>query len=85
MTLHVLGMTVLLLVGAATSFAQQTTGEVVGRIVDQQSAAVPGATITARNPDTGFVRTEVSDAEGLYRLTALPVAFYDITAELQGF
>jgi hypothetical protein len=85
MTLHVLGMTVLLLVGAATSFAQQTTGEVVGRIVDQQSAAVPGATITARNPDTGFVRTEVSDAEGLYRLTALPVAIYDITAELQGF
>ncbi len=69
--------------GPAT--AQQTTGTIAGRIVDDQGAAVPGVTVTARNTQTGFTRTDVSDAEGSYRLTALPVGTYDVTAELQGF
>ena len=65
--------------------AQQTTGNISGRILDTQGAAMPGVTVTGRNTQTGFVRTEVSDGEGVYRLTALPVGIYDITAELQGF
>jgi hypothetical protein len=65
--------------------AQQTSGNITGRIVDAQGAAVPGVTVTARNPQTGFVRTDVSDGEGIYRLTALPVGNYDVSAELSGF
>ena len=70
---------------AAPLLAQQTTGNITGRVLDQQGAAVPGVTVTAKNPTTGFTRTEVSDAEGVYRLSALPVGIYDVTAELQGF
>ena len=70
---------------ASPGLAQQTTGNITGRILDNQNAAVPGVTVTGRNPETGFVRTSVSDGEGVYRLTALPVGTYDITAELQGF
>ena len=73
------------LVAAQVASAQQTTGNINGRIVDAQNAAVPGVTVTARSLDTGFVRTDVSDGEGLYHLTALPVGNYDVTAELQGF
>ena len=65
--------------------AQQTTGNITGRLVDEQGSAVPGVTVTAKNPQTGLTRTETSDAEGIYRLTALPVGIYDLTAELQGF
>ena len=65
--------------------AQQTTGNINGRLVDAQGSAVPGVTVTAKNTQTGLTRTETSDAEGVYRLTALPVGVYDITAELQGF
>ena len=65
--------------------AQQTTGTITGRITDDQGAAVPGVTVTGRNTQNGFTRTDVSDGEGLYRLTALPVGSYDLTAELQGF
>src|SRR5204862_6227490 len=36
-------------------------------------------------PSTGFTRTETSDTEGVYRLAALPVGIYDVTAELPGF
>ncbi len=67
------------------AYAQQTTGNIVGRIVDGQKAAVPGAAITATSPSTGFKRTTTSDAEGLYRLTALPIGSYDLLIELQGF
>ena len=65
--------------------AQQTTGSIQGRIVDAQKAAVPGVTVTAKSASTGFTRTEVTDAEGVYRLNALPVGTYDLRAELAGF
>ena len=70
---------------AMPAVAQQTTGNITGRIVDDQGAAVPGVTVTGKNTQTGFVRSDVSDGEGIYRLTALPVGTYDLTAELQGF
>src|SRR5436190_8581810 len=69
----------------ATAFAQQTTGTITGRVVDAQNSAIPGATVTAKQPATGFVRTVVSDSEGVYRLSALPVGVYDLTSELSGF
>ena len=75
----------LVLLGCTSAFAQQTTGSVTGRVVDQQGAAIPGVTITAKMATTGFTRTEVSDAEGLYRLNALPVGIYEVNAELSGF
>jgi outer membrane receptor protein involved in Fe transport len=65
--------------------AQQTTGTLIGKIVDEQGAVIPGATVSATNPATGFNRTAVSDAEGIYRLNALPVGQYDLAAELSGF
>ncbi len=76
---------VCLLAFAAPALAQQTSGNITGRVTDDQGAAVPGATVTATSTATGFVRTDVSDAEGIYRLNALPVGSYDIVAELPGF
>ena len=65
--------------------AQQTTGTILGRVLDAQNAAIPGATVSATSPSTGFARTVVSDAEGAFRLNALPVGQYDILVELGGF
>ena len=62
--------------------AQQTTGTVLGKVSDEQGAVIPGATVSASNPSTGFNRTAVSDAEGVYRLNALPVGQYDLAVEL---
>jgi outer membrane receptor protein involved in Fe transport len=69
----------------STASAQQTTGNISGRITDAQGSAVPGVSVTAKTATTGFTRTEVSDGEGLYRLTGLPVGVYELTAELTGF
>jgi hypothetical protein len=70
---------------ASSALAQQSTGTVAGRVLDQQGAAIAGATVTARNPETGFVRTETSDTAGNYRLGALPVAAYEVRVESPGF
>jgi hypothetical protein len=82
----ILAMTVFCALGAAAPvLAQQTTGNITGRIVDAQGAAVPGVTVTGKSTQTGFVRTDVSDGEGIYRLTALPIGVYEVNAELSGF
>src|SRR5262245_29856042 len=65
--------------------AQQTTGNIQGRIIDAQKAAVPGVTVTAKNTATGYSRSEVTDSEGLYRLASLPLGTYELRAELSGF
>src|SRR5262249_13910836 len=81
----VFGVALAWLLGCSAALAQQTTGNITGRVLDQQGAAVPRAAGTATSPSTGFVRTDASDAEGVCRLTALPVGAYDLIAELQGF
>src|SRR5512144_154469 len=75
----------LLIAIALPAAAQQTTGTLTGRVVDEQNAALPGAMVTARNTETGFSRTDTSDGEGTYRLAALAVGTYDITVEMSGF
>src|SRR3990170_5050472 len=81
----ILGAATVWLLAASSAFAQQSTGTIAGRVLDPQGAAVAGATVTARNPGTGLVRTETSDNAGMYRLAALPVAVYEVRIEKAGF
>ena len=81
----IVAMIVLCACAARPAAAQQTTGNIQGRIIDAQKAAVPGVTVTAKSATTGFTRSEVTDAEGIYRLNALPVGTYDLQAQLAGF
>ena len=73
------------LLAASSALAQQSTGTIAGRVLDPQGAAVAGATVTARNPETGLVRTVTSDSAGAYRLAALPVAVYEVRIVREGF
>ena len=70
---------------SASPFAQQSAGNIAGRVVDPQGASTQGALVTARNPRTGFVRSERTDMAGIYRLTALPPGSYDVTVDASGF
>src|SRR5438045_3777356 len=67
-----------------TASAQQTTGNISGRLVDAQGSAVARVTVTAKTATTGFSRTDVSDVEGLYRLTGLTVGVCLLTLDLTG-
>jgi outer membrane receptor protein involved in Fe transport len=65
--------------------SQATTGNIEGRVVDPNGAAVPGAGITATNQETGFEKTATSDSEGNYRVILLPPGPYTVRATGQGF
>jgi outer membrane receptor protein involved in Fe transport len=65
--------------------AQQTTGIIEGRVVDQSGGVLPGATVTLRNAETGVERSGVTDADGRYRFPALPPGDYTVRVELAGF
>ena len=61
------------------------TGAIDGHVFDEQKAAVPGATVTARNVATGQVRTANSSSQGTFRLASLPAGTYEISVDLTGF
>lgn len=74
------------LLGTPAASAQNfSEGSVRGYVRDEQSAALPGVTITAAGTTVAGSRTVVSDATGFYRLTGLPPGDYTISAELSGF
>ena len=69
-----------------TALAQRsTTGTVTGKIVDSSGGVLPGVTVSLKSPEALGQFTGVTDAEGLYRVTNLPPATYDVRAELSGF
>jgi hypothetical protein len=54
-------------------------------VKDSSGAIIPGATVTARNVDTGLTRVAVTDGAGEYRLPSLPPGRYSVGTELSGF
>jgi len=72
-----------LLVSAGSAFAQLQTGNLYGKVVDQQNATLPGVTVTL---DTGAAQeVQVTNAQGEFRFLSLPPATMKLKAELQGF
>jgi outer membrane receptor protein involved in Fe transport len=70
---------------ASVASAQLTTANIIGTITDSSGGALPGATVTAKNVDTGFNRTVVTNEVGVYRLEFLPIGNYLVEAVLSGF
>jgi outer membrane receptor protein involved in Fe transport len=70
---------------AALWAAESDTGSIDGNVFDETKAAVPGATVTAKNVSTGLTRTAVASASGSFHIGGLPAGTYDVTAELTGF
>jgi len=65
--------------------AQATDGNIVGTVVDSQSAAVVGASVSATNIATNTVATTKTNDSGEYRLEHLLVGTYRISAKMTGF
>lgn len=65
--------------------AQRITARIVGIITDASGAVVPGVNITATNRGTGLTFKAVTNAEGYYVLTQLPVGEYSLLVEARGF
>ena len=69
----------------ALAWAQLSTAQLSGRVTDESGAVLPGATVTMTQTETGFARSDVTDGNGAYVLSNLPVGPYRLEVSLQGF
>jgi hypothetical protein len=76
---------VLLLAGAVSTWAQSTSGDIVGTVTDKNGAAISGADVSAKNTETGVVTAVKAGTEGNFHIPNLPAGMYDITGTAQGF
>ena len=74
-----------MMVVSANATAQTFRGTILGTVIDQSGAAIPGAQITIKNQGTGLARTTTSEDSGTYQVPELPVGQYSVTVTKEGF
>jgi Carboxypeptidase regulatory-like domain/TonB dependent receptor-like, beta-barrel len=82
---HFLIAALILLTGAAGSFAQESRGTIIGRITDASGAVMPGVEVKATNTATNVIATAVTNAAGSFNIPFLLPGIYRVTAEITGF
>src|SRR2546423_462059 len=85
-TAWTLALVTMLPLTATTAMAQATTGTLRGVVADPAGGVISGATVTAKNENTGTESAPVTTSgEGVYEIPALSPGKYTVTAEAQGF
>jgi outer membrane receptor protein involved in Fe transport len=79
------GLTALVFLLALAPSALAQNAQITGLVKDASGAIIPGATVTARNVETGLSRVAVTDGTGEFRLPSLPPGKYSVATELSGF
>ncbi|MBI1789075.1 MAG: TonB-dependent receptor [Acidobacteria bacterium] len=75
----------IMLLMAALAAAQEYRATLTGRVVDPQSAVIPGAKVVVSNLETGARSETVTAGDGQYTLPFLAPGPYKVTAEAAGF
>ena len=73
------------LISGGSLLAQTFRGTVLGTVTDSSGAAVPGATVTIKNLDTGLTRVVATSEDGSYAAPELPIGTYSVNVEKAGF
>lgn len=75
-----------LLAGVVFAQAEEASGVLRGRVVDDQGGAIPGATVLlAETAATGEPRRDISSRAGRYRFRNLPPGEYTLWVVMDGF
>ena len=74
-----------LILFAVTAFAQSGGTTVRGVIKDPQGNLVSGATVTITDPSKNFTRTQQTNQDGAYVITAVPPGTYNLEVKAPGF
>ncbi len=69
----------------APASAQERFGGLTGTVLDSTGLPVPGATVSAKNNQTGKVFNAVTNGDGKYLMPDLDPGRYSVGAELSGF
>ncbi len=79
------GFAIFVCVSAAMSQAQSNAADLQGTVRDQNGAAVPNASVTARNVGTNFSREATSNDDGFYKIISLPPGAYEVTVKATNY
>ena len=63
----------------------ETTSAIIGQVSDASGGAVPGATVTVTNNETGLKRSASTDESGRFNFPQLKPGPYIVRVEAQGF
>ncbi len=72
-------------IGSPASAQRADRATISGVVIDNQAAAVPGATVTIKNEDTGVETVLVTNSAGAYTSGPLVLGRYSVTVDLTGF
>ena len=72
-----------LLLSASLALGQASTGNIYGKVVDEQGGVLPGVSVTGSGP--GAAQTTFTDPKGEFRFLNLSVGSYKVVTTLQGF
>jgi hypothetical protein len=67
------------------AFAQVTTGNLTGRVIDEQAGVLPGADVSAVHEPTGTTYRAVTQGDGSFTLQNVRVGPYTLTVTMPGF
>jgi hypothetical protein len=68
------------------AFSQgETTSAIIGQVSDASGGAVPGATVTVTNNETGLKRSASTDESGRFNFPQLKPGTYSVRVEAPGF
>ena len=65
--------------------AQTAGGTILGSVMDEQAAIIPGAQVEIENTATGISRTLLTNENGVYRAVNLQPGSYNVTVQAEGF
>jgi len=71
--------------GNGNVFSQATLVTLEGVINDQEGIALPGATITVRNMETGYENSSTSRSDGDFVVSGIQPGRYEVEVKLPGF
>ncbi len=75
----------MLAVAIAPAYAQRTTGEISGKVIDESGGTLPGVTVTLRGEAMPNAQPVITSETGIYRFPVLPAGAYDVEFALEGF
>ena len=65
--------------------AQKSSGQISGTVLDPQGAAIPGATVSVTQSAAALQRSVMTNDDGNYSVTDLPIGIYRIAVTKSGF
>jgi len=75
----------LLALAAGLAWGQESRGAITGRVMDPQSAVIPGATAVVTNVETNTSSRTVTNATGYFEVSFLNPGRYSVAVEAPGF